>query len=126
MHVAVQYVVNIALQTGGFVNAWCVFVDDTARAGSRVCGNAAYACVRVCVLAPVVCSSCKEIASSHNRSIREYFQNPCFCLRFNQTTRVCACECEEKNTRTDNRACVLAVSLNLAAVIGILADTEEP
>lgn len=41
--------------------------------------------------------------------------------------RVSACVCTNvKITQTDNLTCVLVVRLNLAAIIGILSDTEKP
>lgn len=38
---------------------------------------------------------------------------------------VCVCT-NVKITQTDNLTCVLVVWLNIAAIIGILADTEKP
>lgn len=55
----------------------CVFVDDSVHSVCRVFVVILFmylnTSVWLCALAPVVCSSCKEIASSHNRSIWEYF-----------------------------------------------------
>lgn len=99
---------------GGIVHVWIFCRWWHTLVVSRVCSNVVKVClykiVCVCVwvfcvcaraLAPAVCSSCKGIASSHNRSIGEHF-----CLWFNRSIRVLV---NVTDTRTDNLTCVLVV-----------------